>query len=364
MSMGEILRTAREQRAVTTSTAAEATHMKVQILEDLENEDFRGIAAPIYGRGFVKLYAEYLELDAAPLVREFMDLYSGKRAPAVGRRAVESEPVSVPEQEPVPVTRTVRSLGIQKTPPLTRPLVRIIETEPAPEASEAAQAPSPVSVPESDPDLDDDPLTLTPCLTPTTIFPTEESEQQTNESVSDERPTLEECHTEALDPSEKRWVVEPEIPFADPNGEPDLFSRQMPQRQPVNTTPIVPVEIKKRKPMMAKREAGPIFDVGRHLDTSPVSDMPQDDQTTKRQHALLKTFTDSFTRLKTTAFNRGLSDDFLQQYRTTLIVGGVFLLICMLTGVTLLFSMTSKPKMERASQKFHQVAPIPNIYAD
>jgi len=68
MSMGEILRTAREQRAVTTSTAAEATHMKVQILEDLENEDFRGIAAPIYGRGFVKLYAEYLELDAAPLV--------------------------------------------------------------------------------------------------------------------------------------------------------------------------------------------------------------------------------------------------------------------------------------------------------
>jgi len=87
MSLGQILKTAREQRALSPSTAAEATHMKVQIIEDLENEDFRRIAAPIYGRGFVKLYAEFLELDAAPLIREFMDLYTGKRAPVVGRRA-------------------------------------------------------------------------------------------------------------------------------------------------------------------------------------------------------------------------------------------------------------------------------------
>jgi CheY-like chemotaxis protein len=37
---------------------AEATRMMVQVVEELEREDFRRIAAPIYGRGFIKLYAK------------------------------------------------------------------------------------------------------------------------------------------------------------------------------------------------------------------------------------------------------------------------------------------------------------------
>jgi len=36
----------------------------------------------------------------------------------------------------------------------------------------------------------------------------------------------------------------------------------------------------------------------------------------------------------------------------------------MLTGVTLLFGMTSKPKKEITTQKFQQVSPIPDLYAD
>ncbi|MEI7947759.1 MAG: helix-turn-helix domain-containing protein [bacterium] len=367
MSMGEILRTAREERALSTSTAAEATHMKVQIIEDLEKEDFRRIAAPIYGRGFVKLYAEFLELDPAPLIREFMDLYSGKRVPVVGRRSVDGAPAPAMENEtPVPITRTVRNTG-GTTPPLTKPLVRTIETALATEPLPVAPAPLPLSVPTPkpapEPDLDDDPLTLPPCLTPTRGLTVNDPETSVRAPTQAETPALE-AITEDSEPSEKRWVVEPEVQFADPNGEPDLFSQHTPQRQPVTTTPIAAVEPKKKKQTIMKRGLGPIFDMGHRLDSSPVTDSPQDAETAARHNAHLKTFVDSFKRLKDAALTRGISDEFIKQYRYPLIAAGAILLICMLTGVSLLFNMTSKPVKETTSQKFQQVTPIPDMYAD
>lgn len=63
--------------------------MMVQVVEDLEREDFRRVAAPIYGRGFIKLYADYLGLDPEPLIQEFMEIYTGSRPPQVMRRTVE-----------------------------------------------------------------------------------------------------------------------------------------------------------------------------------------------------------------------------------------------------------------------------------
>ncbi len=52
MAFGEVLRNARVQRGLTPSDVAESTHLLVQIVEDLEREDFRRVAAPIYGRGY------------------------------------------------------------------------------------------------------------------------------------------------------------------------------------------------------------------------------------------------------------------------------------------------------------------------
>ena len=79
MLLGETFRLAREEKGQTISQVAEATRMMVQIVEDLEREDFRRIAAPIYGRGFIKLYAEHLGLDPEPLIRDFMEIYTGLR---------------------------------------------------------------------------------------------------------------------------------------------------------------------------------------------------------------------------------------------------------------------------------------------
>ncbi|MBN1670342.1 MAG: helix-turn-helix domain-containing protein [Kiritimatiellae bacterium] len=71
-TLGQKLRAAREQRQQTVSQVAAATRIKTQLIEDIENDDFTRIVAPVYGKGFIKLYAEHLELDAGPLVEEYL----------------------------------------------------------------------------------------------------------------------------------------------------------------------------------------------------------------------------------------------------------------------------------------------------
>jgi cytoskeletal protein RodZ len=112
MSFGNTLRAARESLGITTSELAARTHMLVQIVEGLENEDFRRIPAPIYGRGFIKLYSEAVGLDPKPLQTEFMELFArAKEAPGKAfaipeppRRAVPSatDPEAAPEPEQAP----------------------------------------------------------------------------------------------------------------------------------------------------------------------------------------------------------------------------------------------------------------------
>ena len=80
-TLGQILKEAREKKGVTASQAAAATRMKIQAVEALERDDFSRMAAPMYAKGFIKLYAEYLGLDPAPLVREYVDLHAPKTRP-------------------------------------------------------------------------------------------------------------------------------------------------------------------------------------------------------------------------------------------------------------------------------------------
>jgi len=102
------LKRAREEKGLTPSQVASKTRLLVQIVEDLEVERFKNIPAPIYGRGFVRLYAECVGLDPAPLVADFMAAFNGTR-PKVSERlqtptlpateTAETEPTPEPEPE-------------------------------------------------------------------------------------------------------------------------------------------------------------------------------------------------------------------------------------------------------------------------
>ncbi|MCR5414237.1 MAG: helix-turn-helix domain-containing protein [Kiritimatiellae bacterium] len=100
IEFGETLRKAREAKGFTAAQLAQKTHMMGQQIEALENEDFSRIAAPIYGRGFVKLYCEAVGLDSRTMVAEFMDIYSGNREPTIRMRT----PKHTPEPQPEPDT--------------------------------------------------------------------------------------------------------------------------------------------------------------------------------------------------------------------------------------------------------------------
>lgn len=75
--LGEQLRAARRKKGVTASQAAAATRIKIQTIEGLENDDFSSIAATVYCKGFIKMYAEYLGLDPAPLIEDYLSQCGG-----------------------------------------------------------------------------------------------------------------------------------------------------------------------------------------------------------------------------------------------------------------------------------------------
>jgi transcriptional regulator with XRE-family HTH domain len=131
MSLGNTLRAAREACGITTSELAARTHMLVQIVEGLEKEDFRRIPAPIYGRGFIKLYCEAVNLDPKPLQAEFMQIFNRpKDAPAP------AEPPPVRQMAPAPAPE-MPPAAADEVPEIQKPI-----------ADSSPDAPADASVPE------------------------------------------------------------------------------------------------------------------------------------------------------------------------------------------------------------------------
>ena len=80
-SIGEQLKQAREESGESLSDVARATRVKVQQLQDLENDDFSKIAAPAYVKGFLKLYGKHVGLPVEPLLDEYRALIGEGKSP-------------------------------------------------------------------------------------------------------------------------------------------------------------------------------------------------------------------------------------------------------------------------------------------
>ena len=153
-SFGETLRAAREAKGLSCSQVAAQTHMLVQIVEEMEREDFHRIPAPIYGRGFVRLFADCVGLDPVPLVREFMDIYNGRRKPAPSIREVPADPTPPPPDRPAWHPPSVPAPAPE--PPAPEPIPEPPAPVPEPPAPEpipelpalAPEPPAPEPIPE------------------------------------------------------------------------------------------------------------------------------------------------------------------------------------------------------------------------
>ena len=137
MEFGKSLRNAREARGYTIAQIAEKTHMLSAIVEGLENEDFSRIAAPIYGRSFVRLYCETIGLEPKPFVDEFMEILSGNHAPAIRERPIAIEaPSSEEAASAVPPIRDPLATRPAIQEPAKAPEPDLFSSDPAPAASE------------------------------------------------------------------------------------------------------------------------------------------------------------------------------------------------------------------------------------
>ncbi len=102
IEFGKTLREARESKGLTIEQVADTTRIMPSMIEALEAENFSKIAAPLYGRGFVKLYCTAVGLDPEPLVAEFMEIYNGNRDTGIKDRLPEPMPEIVANSgEPV-----------------------------------------------------------------------------------------------------------------------------------------------------------------------------------------------------------------------------------------------------------------------
>lgn len=99
---GAAFRAARERQGLSIDNVVEATRIKPHIIEALEKDDYSAIAAPLYGKGFIKIYAERLGLDPAPLIEYYLNYYARTVRPTLKTDIPPPSPVS--DGMPVPST--------------------------------------------------------------------------------------------------------------------------------------------------------------------------------------------------------------------------------------------------------------------
>ena len=107
-SIGDTLREARQAKRASLEDASRATKIKIEILEQLEADEFDRLAAPTYTKGFLRLYAEYLGLDGQSLVDAYLRSQGGLRRQGLH---VETEK-AIRARKPRELQLPLRSVGL------------------------------------------------------------------------------------------------------------------------------------------------------------------------------------------------------------------------------------------------------------
>ena len=69
-SIGQRLKQEREARYLSLEKASEATRIRTVFLQALESDDYSVMPSAAQGRGFLRNYAEYLELNIDEMIAE------------------------------------------------------------------------------------------------------------------------------------------------------------------------------------------------------------------------------------------------------------------------------------------------------
>ena len=123
ISIGAQLKAAREAKGLTASELAASINTLTRVIQNLENDDFRRMPAPVYVRGFIKLYAQAVGLDPTPLVEEYAAIQARapgsqpQTAPLAGKLTHDRQKPAI--REPAPTTPAMP--GAEQPPAGKRP---------------------------------------------------------------------------------------------------------------------------------------------------------------------------------------------------------------------------------------------------
>ena len=92
-TIGYKLKSAREKIKMSRADVAKAVRINTQYVEAIENNEFHKLIAPIYARGFIKRYAQCVQLDPAPLMHQFSALEVSVEPAPAGRELPDKKEV-------------------------------------------------------------------------------------------------------------------------------------------------------------------------------------------------------------------------------------------------------------------------------
>ena len=125
-TIGQRLRQIRVSRKISIEKAAEDTHIRVQYLQALEADNYSAMASTAQGRGFLHLYAGYLNLDLDSAMAELRESGVASASP---------EPVVPVEVIPTPASTESRSTPASDEKPAPRPFWARLLRRSTPESS-------------------------------------------------------------------------------------------------------------------------------------------------------------------------------------------------------------------------------------
>jgi cytoskeletal protein RodZ len=114
-TIGEQLKQARIKRGLTLDQVSKVTHIRTHYLEALENDQRDALPSTAQARGFLRLYADYLNLPSTDL----LSAWEGSGAPAKGiasapQPAAKEERKTIPRKPTAPAPPPVEQPGIEE----------------------------------------------------------------------------------------------------------------------------------------------------------------------------------------------------------------------------------------------------------
>lgn len=111
-TLGEQLKQAREARRLTIKQAAEQTRLRLHYIEALEADDYSVMPSAAQGRGFLRLYADFLELN----LEQMINLQKASAIPVEEEPATGSPQFNPPEPESQPEPEEPHQLTLEQDP--------------------------------------------------------------------------------------------------------------------------------------------------------------------------------------------------------------------------------------------------------